>query len=137
MVLKGLPPATPATYSFFSRGKLLGGTVMRPEVAPRLLARFFVRADGICIPRAKGKVRTEVRELVWRRDGRRCVYCLRWVSRRTRYIDHKLPVARGGQHELDNLSVCCRGCNSEKGVQTPVEWQAQVGEVNHPSLNPP
>ena len=30
-------------------------------------------------------------------------------------IDHKIPVAKGGQHVWENVQLLCRGCNYEKG----------------------
>ena len=32
-------------------------------------------------------------------------------------IDHKLPQADGGTHDIDNLVLCCGDCNSEKSAR--------------------
>lgn len=29
-------------------------------------------------------------------------------------VDHRYPVSRGGSDDIENLSVCCVGCNREK-----------------------
>lgn len=38
-------------------------------------------------------------------------------------IDHLTPKSRGGTDELANLVVCCRSCNSTKGVKTLDEFR--------------
>lgn len=37
-------------------------------------------------------------------------------------IDHKVPVSRGGDSELDNLQALCRFCNGKKGTKTMEEF---------------
>jgi len=41
-------------------------------------------------------------------------------------IDHVLPRSRGGGDELDNLVLCCHGCNASKSNRTPSEWLAAM-----------
>ena len=36
-------------------------------------------------------------------------------------LDHKLPQSKGGTHEIDNLVLCCRSCNSQKGFSRTYE----------------
>lgn len=43
-------------------------------------------------------------------------------------VDHIVPVAQGGLSMRDNLAPACRLCNSEKGNQTPEQWQAWRAE---------
>jgi hypothetical protein len=51
---------------------------------------------------------------VFKRDGRRCARC---GSAEDLSIDHIVPLAAGGTHDLDNLQVLCRSCNSSKGAK--------------------
>lgn len=37
-------------------------------------------------------------------------------------IDHFMPLALGGLHELTNLCISCPKCNSRKGAKNPIEW---------------
>jgi 5-methylcytosine-specific restriction endonuclease McrA len=46
------------------------------------------------------------------RWGRSCWRCGAYAGT----VDHVLPVALGGGHELDNLRPCCRRCNSSMGA---------------------
>jgi 5-methylcytosine-specific restriction endonuclease McrA len=48
---------------------------------------------------------------VLKRDSYICAYC----SGEATQVDHVIPRANGGGHELDNLVACCAPCNSRKG----------------------
>jgi hypothetical protein len=52
------------------------------------------------------------RQRVLKRDGYICAYCGQDATE----VDHIIPRARGGGHELDNLVACCKPCNSRKGA---------------------
>lgn len=61
-------------------------------------------------------------EVLWR-DGPQCHYCgvltpgySDGTHAHDRTVDHKIPVDRGGKDEVDNLVICCRKCNSQKGT---------------------
>lgn len=38
-------------------------------------------------------------------------------------VDHIVPLARGGKHELSNLQCLCKRCNISKGVKLMSEWR--------------
>jgi len=46
------------------------------------------------------------------RDGYTCAYCGQDATE----VDHIIPRAKGGGHELDNLVACCKSCNGRKGA---------------------
>jgi 5-methylcytosine-specific restriction endonuclease McrA len=52
-----------------------------------------------------------------RRSHWRCTYCHRKLTRKTLEMDHRIPLARGGKHELKNLVPACRSCNARKGAK--------------------
>lgn len=61
---------------------------------------------------------------VGERDGWRCHLCRRRVDRtlpgtdqRGPTIDHLIPIADGGQDELDNVALAHRGCNTNRRDQ--------------------
>jgi 5-methylcytosine-specific restriction endonuclease McrA len=41
-------------------------------------------------------------------------------------MDHRLPLARGGKHEIANILPACRPCNSEKGTLTEEEFRERI-----------
>ena len=62
-----------------------------------------------------------LRQAIRDRDGDNCRYCgveVNWSDRKGRAggtYDHVVPVTRGGTDDLENIVVCCRGCNNRKG----------------------
>lgn len=54
------------------------------------------------------------REEVYKRDNYTCQYCLSQFGVEKLSIDHLVPVALGGLHEIRNYVTCCRSCNSRK-----------------------
>ena len=54
------------------------------------------------------------KEYVSVRDGWQCVYCGRWVTRRSRHIDHRVSRINGGTNHVNNLCVACVFCNLSK-----------------------
>jgi hypothetical protein len=54
---------------------------------------------------------TEIRQIVFNRDGGRCVEC--GATFDIQY-DHIIPVARGGATTVENLQILCATCNRRK-----------------------
>ena len=52
-----------------------------------------------------------LRQLALERDGFACVQC---GSHARLEVDHKVPIAIGGWHELSNLQTLCRHCHITK-----------------------
>lgn len=59
-----------------------------------------------------------------RRDKDRCRYCGTQVNWRAHNgeaaatYDHVKPISAGGTNTLENVVVCCKGCNDRKGART-------------------
>lgn len=47
-----------------------------------------------------------------------CFYCGKKISPRNKTIDHIMPIKNGGSNCADNLVICCRKCNNNKGGYT-------------------
>ena len=62
-----------------------------------------------------------IRAKVYNRDGGRCQYCGRELTRVEAQADHLIPKSRGGTKTLDNLVLCCEPCNQRKGSRTVAE----------------
>lgn len=82
----------------------------------RALPRPSVIRLGHLVRRPRPRVKLVKKEIL-RRDGYRCQYCGRRVSRLT--VDHVIPRRLGGQHRWDNLVSACPNCNCKKGGKTP------------------
>lgn len=54
-------------------------------------------------------------------QGKTCHYCGKKLYKNMT-LDHLLPISRGGQTVLKNLTICCSKCNSEKGSMTEQEY---------------
>ena len=51
---------------------------------------------------------------VLKRDNHTCQYCGDTATQ----VDHIIPRAKGGGHELENLLACCAKCNALKGSRS-------------------
>jgi hypothetical protein len=57
----------------------------------------------------------ENRLKIFERDGYKCHYCEKQLTRFSATLDHIQPVSRGGIHSYDNLTTACLHCNSRRG----------------------
>jgi 5-methylcytosine-specific restriction endonuclease McrA len=64
------------------------------------------------------------RELVFERDGFRCVYCGEEFPAEALSVDHVQARARGGDRSGGNLVTACGGCNTRKGHRRLAEFLA-------------
>ena len=62
------------------------------------------------------------RQIAARDGGYICFYCKRDVGT-SFHIDHKVPVAKGGDHSLDNFAIACMPCNQEKHAKDIDEYR--------------
>lgn len=65
------------------------------------------------VPQQRGVVPADVRQLVWKRDGARCVECR---SGSELQFDHIIPVSLGGGSSEGNIQLLCGPCNRRKGA---------------------
>lgn len=56
----------------------------------------------------------ENRIKIFERDGYKCRYCGKQLTRFTATLDHVTPVAEGGDNSFENLLTACLDCNSRK-----------------------
>jgi hypothetical protein len=63
---------------------------------------------------------------VYKRDDFTCQYCLTKYETDKLSIDHLVPVALGGLHEIRNYVTCCTSCNSRKKHAPLTEFAKKV-----------
>lgn len=51
-----------------------------------------------------------------------CYYCKDFIDKKYRTLEHKLPLNRGGQHTVDNITMACLKCNCTKRDMTEIEF---------------
>lgn len=63
-----------------------------------------------------------------------CAYC---GKDNGKTIDHIVPLARGGKHDVSNLTMCCQTCNSRKCTMLLNEFIEYCKTFKHPlNLHP-
>jgi HNH endonuclease len=78
------------------------------------------------VPKRNG---TTTRDVIFRRDGFRCVYCGQTFPGEALTLDHVEPRMRGGDRSAGNLVTCCGACNASKGGQAAWAWLANQPDV--------
>lgn len=56
----------------------------------------------------------------------RCYYCNKITPKRKRHVDHKIALARGGKHCVENLCCSCAPCNMKKHMLSDEEFTGQL-----------
>lgn len=51
-----------------------------------------------------------------------CNYCGIDLAKEIVVFDHKIPMARDGEHKIENICVSCKDCNNLKGTRTEIEF---------------
>lgn len=54
-------------------------------------------------------------------QAHRCYWCLKPLGE-SWHIDHRIPIAKGGTNNPNNLVISCPFCNTSKGSKLPYEW---------------
>lgn len=62
-----------------------------------------------------------------RLHGGNCFYCRKAVAAGELTIDHAEPEAAGGRHDVQNLLIACRRCNSAKGHEAIELYSPEAG----------
>lgn len=91
-----IPDEIEACRKFRAKRK---ATEPKPEVAENEVDFYNVRENRI---------------KVYERDGYKCFYCTKQLTRFTATLDHVKAVAGGGDNTFDNLVTACLNCNSRK-----------------------
>lgn len=57
----------------------------------------------------------------------KCFYCSCEISDDNRHIDHYIPLAKDGLHDIQNLVIACAPCNLKKSDKMPHVFFEQIG----------
>ncbi len=57
----------------------------------------------------------ENRLKIFERDGYKCHYCKKQLTRFSATLDHIQPISEGGDNSYENLVTACLHCNSQRG----------------------
>lgn len=63
---------------------------------------------------ARKAISKKLRFDVFKRDGFKCQYCGAHPPNVLLHVDHIVPVAEGGENDIDNLATACVACNLGK-----------------------
>lgn len=72
----------------------------------------------------------ENRLKIFERDGYKCHYCEKQLTRFSATLDHIQPVSKGGDNSFDNLITACLHCNAERGNKPAMDFIELVGRNN-------
>lgn len=65
----------------------------------------------------------------WELGARKVCYWCGAKCRSIYHVDHYVPLARGGRHEVANLVIACPPCNLRKSARDPYEFAVTVGRL--------
>lgn len=83
-----------------------------PEVAAAGQARRRARLKGAVVERV-------YRSVVFERDEGICQLCHTPIGEAKWHLDHRVPLARGGEHSYANVQLAHAFCNLSKGAKVP------------------
>lgn len=81
--------------------------------------------EGEIFPEANKRppIPKEVVDVVWRRDGGKCVYC---GSTENLQLDHIIPFSKGGATTVENLQLLCQKCNLQKSNKNRIMMKEYI-----------
>jgi len=59
----------------------------------------------------------------------RCYWCGKELKNKSVNLDHYVPLAKGGEHRLDNFVIACEFCNKSKGSKDPLIFAQSIGKL--------
>lgn len=84
----------------------------------------FIARSAIRRARESGSegnfTKDDIRELL-KKNGRVCFYCGEALKKF--HADHFIPLVKGGSNSIENIRLCCPGCNFSKHAKMPWEWK--------------
>ena len=93
----------------------------RGEYAGKRLQHAISQSDGTLSVEVLGRMFADA-------EGKPCPYCGAYMNRRTKTMDHMVPLNKGGAHGIVNVIICCSTCNSSKRDRDFGDWVSRLDE---------
>ena len=71
----------------------------------------------------------DVKKLLYKEANGKCALCGREMTLDQVTLDHIIPLAKNGPDRVDNLQICCKGCNLLKGAALPEDFANRVNAI--------
>lgn len=62
-------------------------------------------------------------------SAKTCYWCKCSLKNVKVHIDHYYPIAKGGNHTIDNLVISCQKCNQKKHTKDPTLFANSIGRL--------
>ena len=106
---------------------------LEPEEVARIRAAKAVWKEAAKenVLRKKNKINiniysNDVNKLLYKEANGKCALCGREMTLDQVTLDHIIPLAKNGPDRVDNLQICCNGCNLLKGAALPEDFANRV-----------
>jgi 5-methylcytosine-specific restriction endonuclease McrA len=93
----------------------------RGEYAGKRLQHAISQSDGTLSVEVLGRMFANA-------EGKPCPYCGAYMNRRTKTMDHMVPLSKGGVHGIVNVIISCNRCNSSKRDRDFGDWASRLDE---------
>lgn len=69
---------------------------------------------------------TQIKQLI--KESKKCYWCNKELNN-LYHIDHYMPIAKGGNHNIENLVISCPSCNLRKHSKDPLQFAKEIGKI--------
>lgn len=77
------------------------------------------------VKQAKGKLTVGIDKVLYALQKGKCACCRNDLNKY--HLDHKMPIALGGDNTDENIQLLCPRCNLSKGAKHPIDFMQSIG----------
>lgn len=103
------------------------------EIIPQKYKKTFYVSDCNFAKKKSSKSKTKrctisdmVRKYIYRQADGKCALCGRPLTYAEMTIDHIVPLAKGGENEIENFQCTCKECNEFKQSILPEDFMDKI-----------